>query len=491
MHLAYPERGVASTVLLVILVWTATVFSSTPCTNCDGNNVTCVDDVCLHRCVNVTSSEECLQCLDSRFYGKQCQHDCPDTCLNSRCQMNNTRVVCTEGCVTGKKGDNCGLNCPTVCSHCERYGDGCTGPCKNPQYYGPHCRAPCPSNCTGGCNRVTGECDSCDPGYTGDKCDVTCPPNCRGGCDKNTGECGSCEPGYMGDKCDATCLTNCRGGCNRVTGECDSSEPGYTGDKGDVSCPSNCRGECEEDTGECDSCEPGYTGDYCNDTCPSNCIDGCDKDTRECRHSGGQNYPFKITTGILAMVILLGVAILIFRQFPKCLGRHCSSTSFPPEDGTQPENAVSSGNHLDSDYWTYKYWEIHDRDTNSSSSCSNIGSSPTEAMKLQNKHHDIRTPLSVEKQTNFRVHSRALVRPFSEPPADTTSSLSLLSTISRHVKGHTSRSKSVNDVCDLTMSTQVHELIKKTDSIIFIEQHRDLSNVAASYLCPRAETCKE
>ncbi|XP_071118550.1 receptor-type tyrosine-protein phosphatase eta-like [Haliotis cracherodii] len=192
--------------------------ASTPCSNCDGNNVTCVDGVCLPRCVSVTSSGECLQCRDSRFYGKQCEHDCPDTCLNSRCQMNNTRVVCTEGCVAGKKGDNCGVNCPTACTQCERYGDGCTGPCQDPRYYGPHCRTPCSSSCTDGCNRITGECDSCEPGYTGTYCNDTCPPNCRGGCDKVMEECGSCKPSYTGDKCDVSCPCNCSVGCDKDTG---------------------------------------------------------------------------------------------------------------------------------------------------------------------------------------------------------------------------------------------------------------------------------
>ncbi|XP_048256052.1 tyrosine-protein phosphatase 10D-like [Haliotis rufescens] len=255
---------------------------STPCSNCDGNNVTCVDGVCSPRCVSVTSSGECLQCRDSRFYGKQCEDDCPDTCLNSRCQMDNTRVVCTEGCVAGKKGDNCGVNCPTACTQCERYGDGCTGPCQNPQYYGPHCRTPCSSSCTDGCNRITGECGSCEPGYMGDKCDVTCPPNCRDGCDKDTGECDSCEPGYTGDKCDVTCPPNCSDGCDKDTEECYSCVTGYTGDKCDVTCPPNCRGGCDKDTGECDSCEPGYTGDKCDVTCPPNCRGGCDKDTGDC-----------------------------------------------------------------------------------------------------------------------------------------------------------------------------------------------------------------
>ncbi|XP_046382146.2 receptor-type tyrosine-protein phosphatase H-like isoform X2 [Haliotis rufescens] len=256
--------------------------ASTPCSNCDGNNVTCVDGVCLPRCVNVTSSGECLQCRDSRFYRKQCEHDCPDNCLNSRCQMDNTRVVCTEGCVAGRKGDNCGVTCPTACTQCERYGDGCTGPCQNPRYYGPHCRTPCSSSCTDGCNRTTGECGSCEPGYMGDKCNVTCPPSCRDGCDKDTGECGSCEPGYTGDKCDVTCPPNCRDGCDKDTGECVSCVSGYRGKNCNDACPPNCRDGCDKDTGECDSCVSGYRGKNCNDSCPSNCSDGCDKEIGKC-----------------------------------------------------------------------------------------------------------------------------------------------------------------------------------------------------------------
>ncbi|XP_046582395.1 uncharacterized protein LOC124289775 [Haliotis rubra] len=191
------------------------------------------------------------------------------------------------------------------------------------------------------------------------------------------------------------------------------------------------------------------------------------------------------------MVILLGIVILVVRQFPKCLGRDGSTRSSPPEDGTQPEHAVRSGNDHDSDYWTHKYWEIHDRDINSSSPCSNTGSSDTEVVKLRIKHHETVKPLSVEGQAIFRGPSSVIERPLSEPPADTTSSLSLLSAIAQHVKDDSLRSKSLHDDCDLTISIEVQELIKKTDSIIFIEQNCDLSNVTATYLCPKADTCKD
>ncbi|XP_067677179.1 uncharacterized protein [Haliotis asinina] len=168
------------------------VSSNTPCTNCDGNNVTCVDNVCLPRCVSVTSSGDCLRCRDSRFYGRQCQHDCPDTCTNSRCQVNNTRVVCTEGCVVGKKGDNCGVNCDAACTRCERYGDACTGPCHNPRFYGPLCRTKCPQQCTDGCDKETGECGSCNSDHIeSEKMCLKCGPQylyCDGHCFKCIGD---------------------------------------------------------------------------------------------------------------------------------------------------------------------------------------------------------------------------------------------------------------------------------------------------------------
>ncbi|XP_071118507.1 scavenger receptor class F member 1-like [Haliotis cracherodii] len=291
--------------------------ASTPCSNCDGNNVTCVDGVCLPRCVSVTSSGECLQCLDSRFYGKQCEHDCPDTCLNSRCQMDNTRVVCTEGCVAGKKGDNCDVNCPTACTQCERYGDGCTGPCQNPRYYGPHCRTPCSSSCTDGCNRITGECGSCEPGYIGDKCDVTCPPNCRDGCDKDTGECDSCEPGYTGDKCDVTCPPNCGDGCDKDTGECGSCVSGYRGKNCNDACPSSCSDGCDKEIGKCESCNPGNSGKYCNISCPTTCSEGCDQDGG-CNEAGNNVViVVVIIAGILGLVVLSVTIPLVCNQVQK------------------------------------------------------------------------------------------------------------------------------------------------------------------------------
>ncbi|XP_048255306.1 tyrosine-protein phosphatase 10D-like [Haliotis rufescens] len=286
--------------------------TSTPCSNCDGNNVTCVDGVCPPRCVNVSSSGECLQCQDSRFYGKQCEHDCPDNCLNSRCLMNNTRVVCTEGCVAGKKGDNCGVNCPSACTQCERYGDGCTGPCQNPRYYGQNCSSPCSSSCTDGCNRTTGECGSCEPGYTGDKCDVTCSTNCRDGCDKDTGQCDSCVSGYRVKNCHDTCPPNCIDGCDKDTGECGSCEPGYRVKNCNDTCLPNCSDECDKGIGKCEGCKPRNNGKYCNISCLTTCGEGCHQDGGCILIHTGANA--EATYVVLVAIPILILVVIVYRR---------------------------------------------------------------------------------------------------------------------------------------------------------------------------------
>ncbi|XP_071118709.1 uncharacterized protein [Haliotis cracherodii] len=197
---------------------------------------------------------------------------------------------------------------------------------------------------------------------------------------------------------------------------------------------------------------------------------------------------FEITTGILAMVISLGIVVFILRRFPICVERHGSSTSPPPEAITQPGPAGNSGNDHDSNDWTTKYWEIHDRDVNSTSSCSKT--THNEVIQLRRKNDQIRKPLTIDEQPNVLGRSRTNKRPLSEPTASKTSSLPLLGATS-HVKGDGLRSKSVHDECNITISPEVQELIKKTDSIIFIEQNCDLSKVSATYLSPKADTCYE
>ncbi|XP_067677180.1 proprotein convertase subtilisin/kexin type 5-like [Haliotis asinina] len=191
----------ALAITLVTLVAVATYASSSRlCTGCEDNDRVCVEGECVPKCIHLTSSGQCLQCRDSRFYGKHCEHECPDTCLNSLCQMNNSRVVCREGCVAGKRGDNCGADCDAACTQCERYGDDCIGPCQNLRYYGPHCRTPCPSACRDGCDKDMGKCRGCILGSLGTFCNVTCSSQSCVECEEDKGKCTRCNESYI--ECD-------------------------------------------------------------------------------------------------------------------------------------------------------------------------------------------------------------------------------------------------------------------------------------------------
>ncbi|XP_067677173.1 scavenger receptor class F member 2-like isoform X2 [Haliotis asinina] len=214
---SFNVRHMLRTVLVLMVFKVLQVFSTSQlCPKCEGNSVTCIDGVCLPRCVSVTSSGECRQCQDSRFYGAQCQSDCPETCLNSRCEVINTRVVCKDGCVAGKKGDNCGVDCPIGCSNCFRYNGTCFGQCKY-NFYGKNCHK-CPVNCNNGCDRQSGTCKGCRTGWRGDYCGVKCPlcVNCA-----NTEGCKQpCSDGiYYGGNCQDACPLHCDG-CNTSTHQC-------------------------------------------------------------------------------------------------------------------------------------------------------------------------------------------------------------------------------------------------------------------------------
>ncbi|XP_046582382.1 platelet endothelial aggregation receptor 1-like isoform X2 [Haliotis rubra] len=259
-------------VILLSHCMSTVVYTSTVCPNCDNNGT----------------------CVDSRFYGTHCDLECPDTCLNSRCQMNNTRVVCTEGCVAGRRGGDCGLNCPTACKQCERYGDSCTGLCRNARYYGPNCSKLCPSHCNlkDGCTTIKGYCNGCEAGYRGRYCNHSCPDNCER-CDQYGEGCLKCTERYCLGLCDEnmtncdstsckkTCLPNCRSfdiGRSQCTGPCINQN--YHGAMCSISCPPKCD-TCHKQTGKCMQCVPRMWGRSCNESCNQNCK-VCDRYSGQC-----------------------------------------------------------------------------------------------------------------------------------------------------------------------------------------------------------------
>ncbi|XP_067677170.1 multiple epidermal growth factor-like domains protein 10 [Haliotis asinina] len=485
-------------VLVIVLSCIPAVESSTTCSGCDGNNVTCDDGVCLFRCVRLRESGECLQCLDSRFYGKQCEHDCPHTCLNSRCQMNNTRVVCTEGCVAGKKGENCASLCPSSCTRCEQTGNACIGSCQNNQYYGSQCETPCPDNCLDGCWKDTGKCRSCIEGYRGEYCDrcvegfrgmycdVACSPNCLDSCDKDKGDCGSCVAGYTGTYCNETCPSNCTQ-CKQLSGQCIGSCPDsqYYGPFCSILCPVSCAG-CDKTTGRCILCADGYT----------RCTDGLCQ--RGACQSGNTILTLKVTAGVLAVLVTLGTTlavVIITRRKSKC------------QQIREPSpRSQDLGRSDGSEYWTHKYWEIHDKDIGSESDSSNLPvpqiphRRPVQTKDIPLENVKVRSSVLRCDSAMSSAEHAALVHqsghdsthePFlAEMPQVDVGDSDVADAAERDIKCLTvcksdlQTYQAEDRAIDSPVLKHTEDLIRKTDSIIAIEQRLDLASVSVQYLTP-------
>ncbi|XP_056001598.1 multiple epidermal growth factor-like domains protein 10 [Ostrea edulis] len=74
-----------------------------------------------------------VSCVDG-FYGKNCQHKCPSTCLNCNvidgscrkdCPPGYTRPNCSVPCVNGLYGKNCQHKCSSTCSNCNSIDGKC------------------------------------------------------------------------------------------------------------------------------------------------------------------------------------------------------------------------------------------------------------------------------------------------------------------------------------------------------------------------------
>ncbi|XP_046382164.2 multiple epidermal growth factor-like domains protein 10 isoform X1 [Haliotis rufescens] len=554
---------------------------SSVCSSCTGNNVTCADGICLPRCVNVTSSGECLMCRDFMFHGVQCETLCPHTCLNARCQMNNSHVVCKEGCVAGKKGDNCGVDCPPSCTHC--VGDECIGPCLNPRYFGPKCKTPCPEDCNSGCDKNTGKCKPCSVGYMGEHCTTVCPSGCKDGCHQETGACNSCMPWYGGDYCDVCqtgyrgkyCNINCPALCtacerhgNKCIGAC--LNIWNYGQYCNLSCPSNCRERCQKLTGECDGCVPGFRGTYCNVTCPVNCTectrladecvepctdsksygascqhhcpvnckDGCYRLTGDCINCnpgyrgrycklpcsngacnpGDPRLTTKVVGGAVAVVVLLGLSI----AGSVLMKRYRSHHSRVPAAACRAETTrrCNCG-----DYWTHKYWEINEQDVNSDQ-CLEEVARPTSRYphtlarttraesRPEKPEHERRGSNKIEEQNANSISVPGTLNIETFQGSNTGAGLTMTASYCEarptvihddddddglypidekvsflNTEGDpilaSAKSENGIDYCHMSLDTQ--RLIKKTDSVLFIEQNCDMSKVNVKYLTPKSK----
>ncbi|XP_046557059.1 platelet endothelial aggregation receptor 1-like, partial [Haliotis rubra] len=146
--------------------------------------------------------------------------------------LQETTLVCTDGCIDGKKGIYCQEDCLSTCSKCERYGSVCLQ-CKDALSYGK-------------------------------KCDKRCPPNCKGGCAKENGICTTCALGFRGARCETPCRPGCEV-CPRYTDGCFTClSDRYYGKDCRFPCPQNCL-QCKKDTGDCTECVHGYSGKQCTE----------------------------------------------------------------------------------------------------------------------------------------------------------------------------------------------------------------------------------
>ncbi|XP_046542540.1 multiple epidermal growth factor-like domains protein 10 [Haliotis rubra] len=173
------------------------------------------DNGCQHGCV-------------PGFYGKYCDEECSIHCqpnpitVASNCsapkktnncpgECNKVTGACTHGCVHGRYGSNCSLQCNPRCL----YGKcGATGACVegcSPGYYGTDC-VPCPAKCVNQlCNSTNGPCTSgCTNGSYGEFCDHSCQRCLDGLCHQSTGACTKgCEASFGGVRCEHDCANDC------------------------------------------------------------------------------------------------------------------------------------------------------------------------------------------------------------------------------------------------------------------------------------------
>uniref|UniRef100_A0A8W8KID3 EGF-like domain-containing protein n=1 Tax=Magallana gigas TaxID=29159 RepID=A0A8W8KID3_MAGGI len=97
---------------------------------------------CPENCSLCVSSEECLECKNTFYYGKTCNLTCNTACINKTCDITG---ICEHGCDNSKYGKECDKECmkhcktclnSTMCLECE---DG---------YFGKSCTM-CPKCCDG------------------------------------------------------------------------------------------------------------------------------------------------------------------------------------------------------------------------------------------------------------------------------------------------------------------------------------------------------
>ena len=245
----------------------------------DGTYGDWCDDICPVTCTTCDSSDQCTQCIPSRYGLPNCVEPC-----SSFCSSVTTGRICSEstgncidGCISGYWGQQCREQCGFCLNGACSSNDGqCREGCQ-PEYYSPTCKDKCSSNCAAGgdnnyreCQFASGACRyGCELGFYGPTCLIECNERCLGRkCSSATMCTDGCETGYYSK--DTGCDLSCNG-CSE--GRCDDGgicavgcNDRLFGTKCTKECSKTCRdGSCDQTTGQCADCSATPVGPLCRD----------------------------------------------------------------------------------------------------------------------------------------------------------------------------------------------------------------------------------
>ncbi|XP_067668552.1 multiple epidermal growth factor-like domains protein 10 [Haliotis asinina] len=272
------------------------------------------DSTCISGCVGSYYGSDCKNCSSrckscnritghcEKCYpphaGPTCEHTC-DHCLESS-ECDNG---CQHGCVPGFYGKFCDEECSV---HCQPNAITSASNCSAPQER---------NTCIGECNRLTGACThGCVNGRYGFNCSLQCNPRCLyGKCDA-TGACvEGCSLGYYGADC-VPCPANCVSQhCNAKDGSCISGCTNVSyGEFCNHSCPRCLDGMCHQWTGACTKgCEASFGGVRCEHDCANDCS-SADCLTKNVCKTGSTNV---FLGGILASALTFAACIMLAALF--------------------------------------------------------------------------------------------------------------------------------------------------------------------------------